>query len=69
MTYLEDPLIKGANYVEYVDNLLPSQVDVKITKFKKKGYQPKGEAVPMGVGYVFDDTPAMLPSGKTQRRG
>lgn len=53
--HLDDPMMLGSNYQDYDNNVGLDKLEIKITKMKKKGYQPGGDGpnIPMPANWNF----------------
>jgi hypothetical protein len=59
---LEDYAVRGANYADYSDSVIPTKLNVRILSQNTKGLPPsetKYKNIPVGYNYGFHNTPAM----------
>lgn len=67
--YIEDPTLKSSNYSEFASYIRPDQLDNRLTDEKKKGYKTGDYGVlnlPVGYGYGFLDSPAVITKSDPQ---
>lgn len=57
--YIEDPVMRGSNYHEYGNYVRPQDIEIKITPYKKKGFEPVGETLPVASNYAFHTSVSM----------
>lgn len=50
---LEDPVMLSSNYNAYDSFVAPENIELKITQYKKRGFQLQGEVLPAPSNYAF----------------